>query len=591
MSLKLSKKIKMKVKKRLVCATAILAVLVLFFACANVGLYKQNTNIFTITNQELAAKNDIEVIKDSTGINLHIIANGDTGINTIEVYQDTTSIKYYTYSGSDEKIEERFKIYIPFGQTHQITMMVNGETVAQKNVENVRYIYSADDLVKFRDKVNAGDAFTGKYVELMDNIDLKDTCSATIGSWTPIGSDTFPFEGNFNGNYHTIDNLYINRSDYQYLGLFSRTNGNVLNLLMKNANVTSNYPVYTLTSYTGAIAGESNGNFFNCGIYSGRIAAKSTVGSGNNGTWKFLEVGGLVGIARNNLCNCFNRANVVAENMVTNQTYQGGANAGGISGCTGGTAAMWNCYNTGTIYAWGRYAYRGGISGTASTTNSAFPISIKNCYSIGALQGSGNAENYPAAISPRIGDWNGVTYTSITNCYFGSSSASYSYYRGRTGYNTGRVADETIKGYANTLEAASWVSDTYGLNNGYPILRWQVPQLELDKKQEYIKVGEQINLTINDSKMGGMTPGTITWESDNSNIATVDSNGTVTAIKEGVTTIYATESTYGICAMMIINVSKAEATAISQIASGGYDTTTHFSIILKEDGTVWRSRR
>lgn len=589
--MKVSNKLKTQLQKRLTSAIAVLAVLVLVFACSNINTIKRDaeTSVATVENTDSAAKNEINVIKDSTGINIHIIANNEDGINVVEVYQGTTIIQSFSYTGSEETIDEQFKINIPFGENHQITMMVNGETVAQKNVENMRYIYNVNDLVKLRDKVNDGENFDGKYIELMDNIDMKDICSASIGSWTPIGGDTFPFKGNFNGNYHTIDNLYINRSDYQYLGLFSRTNGNTMNLLMKNVSVTNNFSVYTVDSYTGAIAGESNGNFFNCGVYSGRVAAKSSVGSGNDGIWKFLEVGGLVGIAKNNLCNCFNRANVVAENMVTYQTYQGGANAGGISGCTGGTAAMWNCYNTGTIYAWGRYAYRGGISGTASTTNSAYPISIKNCYSTGVLQGSGNVENYPAAISPRIGDWNGVTYTSITNCYFGSSSASYSYYRGRTGYSTGRVAESTIKEYANTLEAASWVSDTYGLNNGYPILRWQVPQLELDKKQEYVKVGEQIHLTINDSKMGGMTPGTITWASDNSNIATVDSNGIVTAIKEGITTIYATESTYGICAMMIVNVSKADAVAYSQIASGGYDTTTHFSIILKEDGTVWRS--
>ena len=198
MSLELSKRIKNKLKKRLVSATAVVAVLALVLTCAFENIYRQDANIATVENQELSAKNNIEVIKDSTGINLRVTGSDSSSVNSMDVYQDTTKIQSFSYGDNEKSKIENFKITIPFGETHQITVMVNGETVAQKNIQNMRYISSAQDMVNFRELVNNGKTFEGEYVELLNNIDMKSVCSSTVGSWTPIGLNSAKsFRGTF----------------------------------------------------------------------------------------------------------------------------------------------------------------------------------------------------------------------------------------------------------------------------------------------------------------------------------------------------------------------------------------------------------
>ena len=108
----------------------------------------------------------------------------------------------------------------------------------------------------------------------------------------------------------------------------------------------------------------------------------------------------------------------------------------------------------------------------------------------------------------------------------------------------------------------------------------------------YVNVGEQVQLNLNTAKYrASQAIGTVNYYTDNADIATVDENGIVTAVGEGYTTIYATESTYTLKAMMIVNVAKTGARAYSQIQTGGYENESAFSIILKEDGTVWTVRR
>ena len=113
-----------------------------------------------------------------------------------------------------------------------------------------------------------------------------------------------------------------------------------------------------------------------------------------------------------------------------------------------------------------------------------------------------------------------------------------------------------------------------------------MPTFNLNVNQTYMHVGETIQLTADTSK-SSVTLGSITWASMDSSVAMVDSTGKVTAIGEGTTTIYATESTYTLKAMAIINVAKSGAVAISAVRTGGYGTISSATAVLKEDGTVW----
>ena len=67
---------------------------------------------------------------------------------------------------------------------------------------NTATIKDADTLKALARMVNSGkDSMANKTITLGENIDLKNT------SWTPIGTETNPFKGAFNGNKKTISNL------------------------------------------------------------------------------------------------------------------------------------------------------------------------------------------------------------------------------------------------------------------------------------------------------------------------------------------------------------------------------------------------
>ena len=252
---------------------------------------------------------------------------------------------------------------------------------------------------------------------------------------------------------------------------------------------------------------------------------------------------------------------------------------------------MNNCYNTGTITVTSyTVAECGGL--TARMSNQASKIT--NSYNVGTIVSKSTAGGTYNRYGTICGS-NGWTNTTdalagqIINSYGldNNNSIALQWNGSNLVYITSnRVSTNTMKGYANTLGANNWVADAYGINNGYPILRWQVPQMELNVKQTYMHVGEQLQLTVDTSK-SPVALGNITWASYDSSIASVDSTGKVTAVGEGYTTVYATESTYTLKAMAIINVAKSGAVAIAHSESGEWRDYYANSVVLKEDGTVW----
>ena len=573
----LSKKLKAQLKR--IATSTILAVstvAVLFGMGANLDSIVNTVKdqIAKLQGEEVKAENAINVIKDSTGINLEVKGSDDTRVNKIEVYQGTTKVQEYNYSDSQTQKEEKIKITVPFGETHQITVMVNGVAVAQKEVQNLRYISNAQDMVKFRDTVNAGKNFSGKYVELLNNIDMSTVCSSTVGSWVPIGAVGTAFAGTFNGNYYNLQNLYINTNAYLYLGLFASLPASAI---IENLGVTNCY-IYGNNSNTnsacvGGIAGTSAAMIRRCHV-SGHVEFYSNAK-------KWTAVGGIIGegVTNSQVYECYNNASVRSTNN-TSSDGNHNSQAGGIVGYN--THMVNSCYNTGSIYAKGNNIRSGGICGVTRT------YALINSYSIGSCTGSGSQK----LIGGICGTNGNSSYKAgtVSNCYCGTSTTySYYYYSGGFKSSTsGRVTTTNIQGYANTLGAAAWATDSWGINGGYPIFRWQIPSIEFDKKQEYVHVGDQIQLNVDTKKYTAESAiGSITYATDNASVATVDSNGLVTAVGEGYTTIFATESTYGLKAMMIINVAKQGTVAYAQSGSKNIGVTDATTLVLKEDGTVW----
>jgi len=92
-------------------------------------------------------------------------------------------------------------------------------------------IHNLEELKAFRDRVNSGESFSGQTVVLAADIDLKNE------EWTPIGNSSKTFQGNFDGQGHTVSNLKIT-GNKSYVGFFGfTTNGSVSNLTIENASV------------------------------------------------------------------------------------------------------------------------------------------------------------------------------------------------------------------------------------------------------------------------------------------------------------------------------------------------------------------
>ena len=103
-------------------------------------------------------------------------------------------------------------------------------------------IYSYKDIVSFREMcTNCNDWKVPYYARLEADIDMQNQL------WRPIcietGVESHQFAGVFDGNYHTISNLYCNADSLPeggtIVGLFGYCEGqaNIRNLIIKNANI------------------------------------------------------------------------------------------------------------------------------------------------------------------------------------------------------------------------------------------------------------------------------------------------------------------------------------------------------------------
>jgi len=599
----LSKKMKTQLKKIAVNTTfAVSAMVVLFVMCVNLDgrINRGEEQTGLVNSQGAGAGNQVEVIKDSNGISVKVRAEDNNGVRSIEVLQGGTSVGIYNYDGSNAVEEKTVGLSIPFGETKDVVVKVNGNTVKQETVENMRCISNAQDFAKFRDLVNAGNNFSGKYVELTNDIDLSSVCSSSLGSWVPIGNGK-NFMGTFNGNGHTISNLFINNPSLTNYGLF----GCVFGAVVENFTLTGEIDI-TANSGGGVAHYSANSTFY-------RVINKVNVSTNQ-------IAGGILGVASDTdrdirFIECANRGNITVRSGQYN----------GYCGAIVGYAINMNsvefdkCFNTGAITSRAT-AYEGFTGGILGETDGVRVLKITNCYNAGPLSSNpgysggmiGYANNYYKKYTMCV---------TIQNCYSignetsnshkggviswadGGSYLSMSFNKVYWANNVGATAGivnyssqagiigtpkDSIKGIAATLGDNNWVADIYGINNGFPILRWQIPSLELNVRQSYMHVGDTLQLTADTSK-SSVALGNITWASMDSSIAMVDSTGKVTAIGEGITTIYATESTYTIKAMAIINVVKNGAVAIAQVENSNTDggNLGNFAVILKENGTVW----
>ena len=137
--------------------------------------------------------------------------------------------------------------------------------------------------------------FAGKTITLMTDIDLGANGASGL-EWPMIGDDdNNPFRGTFNGNGHTISNVFVDNNYDGFIhydrvaGIFGYNGGTIRNLTVSNGYFLADGVMGIQTDYAGAIAGVNNGTIENCtaiqvspevrgGHYAGSICGQ------NNGT-------------------------------------------------------------------------------------------------------------------------------------------------------------------------------------------------------------------------------------------------------------------------------------------------------------------
>jgi len=152
------------------------------------------------------------------------------------------------------------------------------------------------------------------------DIDASDTQNWNGGAgFDPIGSDwDYGFSGSYNGDNHTISDLFINRPEEELIGLFGIIyyGAEVNNLGVVDAVITGN-------TYNGGLVGYNDGTITNC-YSTGNI-------SGNNWT------GGLVGSNGGTINNSYSTGSVT-----------GSSGTGGLVGYNY-EGTITNCYSTGSV--------------------------------------------------------------------------------------------------------------------------------------------------------------------------------------------------------------------------------------------------
>jgi hypothetical protein len=186
-------------------------------------------------------------------------------------------------------------------------------------------------LISTADQLSEVRLYPNSYFELLNDIDLS---NYGVGhSWEPIGNVASPFEGSFNGNNHTISNLYVN-TDFSnvYLGLFGYMQGSgiVTNVVLENAHIEGDYEVGALVGYV------SGGTFENITV------TGSVYGEEDN-------IGGVIGFSENTILT-----NVNADVYVEGYEYVGGLFGNVIDG------TIRNSGSTGNVYG---HQYIGGLVG------------------------------------------------------------------------------------------------------------------------------------------------------------------------------------------------------------------------------------
>lgn len=211
-------------------------------------------------------------------------------------------------------------------------------------------ILTAEQLARLSFVVNSSDkAYSGKYFKLGADILLNKGIvidekgalvadSTKLHKWTPIGNSSVSFDGNFDGDGHTVGGMFINTTS-THNGLFGNSNGTVQNLTVENSWVYGG-------KYTAGVVGYNRGTVK-------KISNYASVTSLNG------PVGGIVGGSEDSYGN----VNIL-DNLSNLGVIKGKTDVGGVLGFVD-RIKLSHSENYGLVEG---EKYTGGIWGGAQST-------------------------------------------------------------------------------------------------------------------------------------------------------------------------------------------------------------------------------
>jgi The GLUG motif len=261
-------------------------------------------------------------------------------------------------------------------------------------------------------------------------------------TFNPIGDATTPFTGSFNGNGHTISNLYIymSLSSTADAGLFKvAKNANITNFILKNAAVSGYAPV-------GTVVGEAHGT---------QLSHISVDGSVTSFGYDYY-IGGLVGYLSD---GSVVKSSMSAASVNAAIDYSGFGHTsyvGGLVGWIDNGSQILNSYATGSVT--GGHTSVGGLVGVLGAGTGAL---VSNTYSIGKVTATQGGT--PGGL---VGSANPGT---VVNSYYNTETSGQSNSAGGVGKTTAQLYQQST--YVN------WdFTNIWDINDGasYPWLRLAV---------------------------------------------------------------------------------------------------------------------
>ena len=421
------------------------------------GADYKTTVIANISN--IIEKPNIEIPEDA-------IKQSEFVVKITNAYAPDANLKYKYYIGGTEKsssTERNCKITGLASSTQykvKVRVYIGDDTnyiesdekaVTTKGIE----INSIEGLEKINESAQT---LAGKY-ELAKDLDFKDRNSYETdakynyynadanndgtpdNSWTPIGSTSAKFTGNFDGKNHTISNLYINTTKY-YSGLFGYSSNSTTFKNIKLSNVNINSTNFVVGALVGQLEG---GTIYNVHLDTANIKSSSS------------DVGGIAGKMN---------WGTASKLEVTNASITGSKEVGGIVGYASAesTLTIEQAVFNGNVYG----SYSGGIIGYPNYTK----VNISNSYTTGYSKVAGISGYKANSISNcyttmKVGSYPIARISSNTEGVFWNSSTA-----GVTSSRYGTAKTTAELQQASTF--AGWDTSIWNIEDGkYPTLKWE----------------------------------------------------------------------------------------------------------------------